>query len=140
MRHNINKGVINKGVTTLIAGSVLSCLAVGIAQAASLQEIKDSGSVRIAVANEIPYGYMDMSGEAKGAGPDVIRHIMNEMGVDDIEWVTTNFSSLIPGLQADRFDIAAAEMAVLPGIDAPPLWHMTLMPFFWAHLICASPS
>ncbi|WP_110654563.1 ectoine/hydroxyectoine ABC transporter substrate-binding protein EhuB [Salinicola halimionae] len=123
MRHNINKDVttqsksvatLGKSVTTLIAGSVLSCLAVGVAQAASLQEIKDSGSVKIAVANEIPYGYMDMSGEAKGAGPDVIRHIMNEMGVDDIEWVTTNFSSLIPGLQANRFDIAAAEMAVLP--------------------------
>ncbi|GHB12480.1 ectoine/hydroxyectoine ABC transporter substrate-binding protein EhuB [Salinicola rhizosphaerae] len=124
MRHNTNKGFINKalvnkalvgkGVSLMIAGSVLSCLTISAAQAASLQEIKDSGSVRIAVANEIPYGYMDMSGEAKGAGPDVIRHIMNEMGVDDIEWVTTNFSSLIPGLQADRFDIAAAEMAVLP--------------------------
>src|SRR5690606_2134329 len=32
----------------------------------------------------------------------------------EIEWVTTNFSSLIPGLKADRFDMVSAEMAILP--------------------------
>ncbi len=82
--------------------------------AASLEEIKQRGQIRIAVANEIPYGYVDLSGEAKGAGPDVARQIMRQLGIDKIEWITTSFSSLIPGLRADHFDMVAAEMAILP--------------------------
>ncbi|MBD8066925.1 ectoine/hydroxyectoine ABC transporter substrate-binding protein EhuB [Devosia sp. PTR5] len=94
-----------------IAAAALASTAVS---AATLEEIKQSGTVRIAVANEIPYGYVDPTGEAKGAGPDVAKAIMDKLGVENIEWVTTNFSSLIPGLQADRFDMVAAEMAILP--------------------------
>src|SRR5690606_28117830 len=71
---------------------------------------------RIAVANEIPYGYMDPSGEAKGAGPDVARAVVESLGIkaENIQWVVTNFSSLIPGLQANRFDLTASEMAIRP--------------------------
>ncbi|MGB6103524.1 MAG: ectoine/hydroxyectoine ABC transporter substrate-binding protein EhuB [Pusillimonas sp.] len=84
------------------------------AGAASLQEIQNRGAVRIAVANEIPYGYMDLDGQAKGVGPDTAKHVMEQLGINKIEWVTTNFGSLIPGLQANRFDMVAAEMAILP--------------------------
>ncbi|NDV86211.1 ectoine/hydroxyectoine ABC transporter substrate-binding protein EhuB [Aurantimonas aggregata] len=101
----------NTLLSTAISATVL---ATGAASAATLEEIREGGTVRIAVANEIPYGFMDMSGEAKGAGPDVARHVFEQMGIEDIEWTSTNFSSLIPGLRADRFDVAAAEMAVLP--------------------------
>lgn len=90
------------------------CAPLATVNAASLEEIKQRGQVRIAVANEIPYGYVDLSGEAKGAGPDVARHIMKQLGIDKIEWITTSFSSLIPGLRADHFDMVAAEMAILP--------------------------
>lgn len=82
--------------------------------AATLKEIQDKGYIRIAVANEIPYGYMTPSNEAKGAGPDVAKLIMAKLGIKEIRWVTTNFGSLIPGLKADRFDMVAAEMAILP--------------------------
>lgn len=86
----------------------------GAANAVTLQELQDRDQVRIAIANEIPYGYIDLDGTAKGVGPDVAKHLMSELGINNIEWVTTNFGSLIPGLQADRFDMVAAEMAVLP--------------------------
>lgn len=98
----------------LLAGAAALGLA-GAAQAASLAEIQESGTIRIAVANEIPYGYVDpVSGETMGAGPDVAKHIVEQLGIENIEWVTTEFSSLIPGLQADRFDMVAAEMAIIP--------------------------
>ncbi len=96
---------------SIVAASAIGCAG---ANAATLEAIKESGTVRIAVANEIPYGYVDPSGEAKGAGPDVAKAVMEKLGVEKIEWITTNFSSLIPGLQADRFDMVAAEMAILP--------------------------
>jgi polar amino acid transport system substrate-binding protein len=103
-----------KTITALAAGVAFVGMA-GIAQAATLEEIKEGGTIRIAVANEIPYGYVDpVSSETLGAGPDVAKHIVEQLGIENIEWVTTNFSSLIPGLQADRFDMVAAEMAVLP--------------------------
>lgn len=87
----------------------------GAAQAASLSEIQDSGTIRIAIANEIPYGFIDpVSGQTNGAGPDVAKYIVEQLGIDNIEWVTTDFSSLIPGLQANRFDMVAAEMAIIP--------------------------
>jgi polar amino acid transport system substrate-binding protein len=104
------------GKTAVMALSAIaaSALASTAVSAATLAEIQEAGSVRIAVANEIPYGYVDPTGEAMGAGPDVAKAIMEKLGVENIEWVTTNFSSLIPGLQADRFDMVAAEMAILP--------------------------
>ncbi|MCG6659029.1 ectoine/hydroxyectoine ABC transporter substrate-binding protein EhuB [Halomonas campisalis] len=83
------------------------------ASAASLDEIRENG-IRIAVANEVPYGYLDSDGEPRGAGPEVALHLMEAIGVDDIEWIVTDFSDLIPGLREGRFDMAAAEMAILP--------------------------
>ena len=100
----------------LIIGLASACV-MGVAMqagAADLKTIQEKGTLRVAVANEIPYGYMDLNGEAKGVGPDVAKHIAKALGIKNIEWTTTNFGSLIPGLQADRFDMVAAEMAVLP--------------------------
>lgn len=105
--------VRNSITAALVAGTALAGLA-GTASAATLEEIQEAGTIRIAVANEIPYGFVDPSGEAKGAGPDIAKLVVEELGIENIEWVTTNFSSLIPGLQADRFDVAAAEMAIQP--------------------------
>jgi len=99
--------------TALVALAATAMTSV-VANAVTLQEIKDRGYIRVAVANEIPYGYMDPSGNAAGAGPDVAKEIIKQLGINDIEWVVTNFSSLIPGLQANRFDMTAAEMAIRP--------------------------
>jgi polar amino acid transport system substrate-binding protein len=98
----------------LVQAAAALLVACGVAQAADLDAVKKKGVIRIAVANEIPYGYMDMSGAAKGAGPEVAKHIADKLGIARIEWVPTSFSALIPGLQADRFDVVAAEMAILP--------------------------
>lgn len=101
--------------STLLCSAATALLTLGLStHAASLEDIQKKGTIRIAVANEIPYGYTDLSGEAKGVGPEVAMHLVKALGIDKIEWQTTNFGSLIPGLQADRFDMVAAEMAILP--------------------------
>ncbi|WP_275287489.1 ectoine/hydroxyectoine ABC transporter substrate-binding protein EhuB [Halomonas elongata] len=89
-------------------------LAAPTAQAASLEELRQQGSIRVAVADEVPYGYLDDDGQGQGAGPEVARHVLDELGIDDIEWVTTSFGDLIAGLEEGRFDMAAAEMAIRP--------------------------
>jgi len=100
-------------IAALFSALLVFSLTWGSAGAASLEELRANG-IRIAIADEEPYGYMDDSGEARGPGPDVARHVLGELGIDDIEWVVTSFGDLIPGLQEERFDMAAAEMAVLP--------------------------
>ncbi len=84
------------------------------AAASTLQQIKKRGYVRIAVANEIPYGYVTSNGEAQGFGPDVAKAVFKRMGIDHIQWVVTEFGSLIPALKANRVDVVAAGQAILP--------------------------
>ncbi|HUZ65373.1 MAG TPA: ectoine/hydroxyectoine ABC transporter substrate-binding protein EhuB [Acetobacteraceae bacterium] len=87
----------------------------GSAQAASaLSAIRKRGFIRAATANEVPYGFMDANGNAAGIGPDVAKHVLATLGIKDVEWVVTPFGSLIPGLEARRFDIVAAEQNILP--------------------------
>jgi polar amino acid transport system substrate-binding protein len=101
---------------TFVAALAVSAIMSASAGAVTLKDIKDRGYIRIAVANEIPYGYVDPNGDAKGAGPDVAKAVVKALGIepDNIQWVVTNFSSLIPGLQANRFDMTASEMAIRP--------------------------
>lgn len=109
-----------KHAATRVAAVTAAVLAVAMASTAAsavtLDEIKERGYIRIAVANEIPYGYVDPNGNPKGAGPDVAIKVVEQLGIaaEDIQWVVTSFSSLIPGLQANRFDMTAAEMAIRP--------------------------
>lgn len=84
------------------------------AQAATLEEIRERGHIRVAVANEEPYGYLDEEGEGRGAGPEVARHLLEQLGIERIEWQVVDFDDLIPGLEEDEFDMAAAEMAIRP--------------------------
>ncbi|QDQ86283.1 ectoine/hydroxyectoine ABC transporter substrate-binding protein EhuB [Alcaligenaceae bacterium SJ-26] len=107
----MNSAKIKRILGSLTVGATLVA---GAAHAADLDQIRERGVIRIAVANEIPYGYIDLDGTAKGAGPDVAAQLAERLGIGRIEWVATGFSSLIPGLQADRFDMVAAEMAILP--------------------------
>ncbi|MBB3188897.1 ectoine/hydroxyectoine ABC transporter substrate-binding protein EhuB [Halomonas cerina] len=83
--------------------------------AAPLEEIQERGVIRIAVANERPYGYLNAEGKALGVGPEVAHHLIDELGIERIEWLATDFDDLIPGLEEGRFDMAAAEMAIRPG-------------------------
>lgn len=101
---------------SLLGAIVAAALPLGssVVLAADLAQIKEAGVIRIAVANEIPYGYVDPLGRAQGVGPDTMAHIVEQLGIDRIEWTTTEFGALIPGIQAGRYDVVAAEMAILP--------------------------
>lgn len=96
-------------LVTLLA-AVLLC-ACGKSDSGS---IKARGYVRIAVANEIPYGYLDNDGKAHGIAPDIARRTLNNMGYHDLHWVVLPFGSLIPALNAGRVDLVAAGQAILP--------------------------
>ncbi len=100
----------------LLTAGAVAALAFGASATAqtTLDDIRERGYIQMATANEVPYGYVNAAGEAEGIAPDVATVVLNNLGITDIQWVVTQFGSLIPGLAADRFDIVAAEQAILP--------------------------
>ncbi|MDN5910172.1 MAG: transporter substrate-binding domain-containing protein, partial [Brevibacterium sp.] len=56
----------------------------------------------------------EKDGELQGASVAMAKAVFKELGVDDVEGVNTEFGSLIPGVNADRFDAISAGMSILP--------------------------
>lgn len=100
-------------ISALLSAAAFIALTIP-SQAVTIDDLKSAGFVRGATANEMPYGYMDASGAAKGIGPDVAAAIFKKLGIDEVDWTVTPFGSLIPGLKAKRFEFVAAEQNILP--------------------------
>ena len=84
------------------------------AAAATLDELRERGSIAIGFANEAPFGFATQDGKATGEAPEIAKVVFRRMGIDRIDAVLTEWASLIPGLRADRFDVIAAGMFVTP--------------------------
>jgi len=78
-----------------------------------LEQIKENGKVVIGFANEKPYAYQE-DDELKGAAVDIAKEVFKELGIDEIEGKLADFSQLIPGLKAGKFDVITAGMAITP--------------------------
>lgn len=79
----------------------------------TLQKAIDAGKITVGFAGEAPYSF-EKDGELQGASVAMAEAVFGELGVDDVEGVNTEFGSLIPGINADRFDAISAGMSILP--------------------------
>ncbi len=79
----------------------------------TLEQIQESGTVTVGIAGEAPYSFME-EGEAQGATIAMHEEIFGAMGVDNVETELVDWNSLIPGLNAGRFDVISAGMSILP--------------------------
>lgn len=100
-------------LTTLLALAALILTGPATAQS-TLDKLRDQGYVRAAFANEVPYGYVDEEGNLTGESPEVAKAIFKRMGVDTVDGVLTEWASLLPGLNAGRWDVVAAGMFITP--------------------------
>lgn len=80
----------------------------------TLERAREQGYIRVGFANEAPYGYATPSGELTGEAPEIVKAVLQKMGIPEVDGVLTEFGSLIPGLNAGRFDIIAAGMFITP--------------------------
>jgi len=80
----------------------------------ALARIKAEGVVRIGFANEAPWSFANADGTIAGADYEFASLIFSRIGVPALEGVITKFGSLIPGLQADRFDVVVAGFYIRP--------------------------
>ncbi|MFC3286211.1 ectoine/hydroxyectoine ABC transporter substrate-binding protein EhuB [Litchfieldella rifensis] len=102
---------------TAITANVLAVAIVAStpALAVTLDELRERGAVRAAFANESPYGYVNEEGVLTGESPEVARVIFNRLGVENLDGILTEWASLLPGLNAGRWDMVAAGMFITPG-------------------------
>lgn len=85
----------------------------GLAQS-TLERAEDQGFIRVGFANEAPYAYATPEGELTGESPEIAKVVLERLGIPEVDGVLTEWGSLIPGLQAGRFDIIAAGMFITP--------------------------
>ncbi|NJP68317.1 ectoine/hydroxyectoine ABC transporter substrate-binding protein EhuB [Streptomyces spiramenti] len=80
-----------------------------------LDRLRSQGVVRLGIASEVPYSYIDKdSGKLTGQAPAIAEEIFGRLGVDSFQPVLTEFGSLIPGLRVGQFDVVAAGMWITP--------------------------
>lgn len=83
-----------------------------IASENTLEKAQRQGFVSVGFANETPYAYATPDGQLTGEAVEVARAVLNNLGIEEMDGVLTEFGSLIPGLQAKRFDIITAGMFI----------------------------
>jgi polar amino acid transport system substrate-binding protein len=80
----------------------------------TLARAKESGTLRIGFANEMPFAYATPAGELTGFDIEVLHSLLADMGVKDFDGGVTNFGGMIPGLVAKRFDLVTSAIYIRP--------------------------
>lgn len=104
-------GLAAVGGGSLLAACQTTNPETGQVEAASggLQQRIDSGEpVRLAIANEPPYTKLESNGNLTGASPDVTKAVLERLGITNVQGVQTDYDSMIPGLNAGRWDVVSA--------------------------------
>ncbi|MFF5987926.1 ectoine/hydroxyectoine ABC transporter substrate-binding protein EhuB [Prauserella flavalba] len=97
-----------------IGGPTLLSACAGTGDGDTLQSARDSGMIRIGIANEQPYGFADASGKVTGEAPEVARAVFNAMGIRNVQNSVVTFDQLIPALNARQYDVVSAGMFITP--------------------------
>ncbi|MES0033567.1 transporter substrate-binding domain-containing protein [Mesorhizobium sp. M0040] len=69
--------------------------------------------VRIGFSNVPVYGFLDQKGQPKGFANVIALDVLKRMGDTNVETTVTDWGGLIPGLQANRYDLITGGMYIL---------------------------
>lgn len=110
MRRTFLRGIFALGAAALALGT-----AAGSVSAQSLlDKIKNGETIRIGFSNEVPWAYPGDNNQPLGFVNAMAIDVLEKLGTTKIEPIVTEWGSLIPGLQAGRFDIVTGGMYILP--------------------------
>jgi polar amino acid transport system substrate-binding protein len=96
-----------------VPGLLTACSKTDTGEGSSLEQLRKQGYVRVAYANEAPYGYEE-DGQLKGEAPTLHREIFKALGIGELRPTFSEWDGLIPGLQAGKYDVISAGMAIVP--------------------------
>ena len=108
MRHSKPKLLTLVGAAALAITASLPAAAQGL-----LEKAKAGEPIRIGFANEVPWAYPGEANKPLGFVNAHALGVLEQMGITNIEPVVTEWGGLIPGLQANRFDIITGGMYIL---------------------------
>lgn len=95
---------------------VLLTLAVGISEGFAgelMDRLKAGEPIRIGFANEVPWAYPGENNAPLGFANVHAVGVLKAMGAKEIQPVVTEWGGLIPGLNANRFDVITGGMYIL---------------------------
>ena len=101
-------------LSALLSASALGLLVALPVQADTLDDLKEQGFARIAIANEPPFTAVAADGSVSGAAPDVAREVFKRLGVPEVVASISEYGAMIPGLQARRHDAITAGLFMKP--------------------------
>lgn len=79
-----------------------------------LQSVKASGVLKIGLEGTYPpFGYRDSAGKLDGFDVAVAKAVATRMGLKPV-FVTTEWSGIIAGLQAGKFDVIVNQVSITP--------------------------
>ena len=103
-----------RGLLSALAIAAVLTAGAGPAAADSITDRIAAGEpIRIGFANEVPWAYPGDNNEPLGFANAHAVGVLESMGYTNIEPVVTEWGGLIPGLQANRFDIITGGMYIL---------------------------
>lgn len=109
-------GIATAAIGTLTLGLLAGCASGGGGDTEgmnTLEKAQEEGTITLAVASEQPYSWVE-DGEATGATIAMHEEIFSNLGIDNLEIEEVDWNSLIPGLNAGRWDVVSAGMSILP--------------------------
>ena len=108
-RRSLLAGLAALGAAATVGGAA-GCARVD--EGDTLARLRSQGVVRLGIAGEVPFGYIDTDGRFTGEAPELAKVIFKRLGVDRVQPVATEFGSLIPGLNSQQFDVVSAGMYI----------------------------
>ncbi|MER8656200.1 MULTISPECIES: ectoine/hydroxyectoine ABC transporter substrate-binding protein EhuB [unclassified Mesorhizobium] len=101
------------GAALLVAG-IAGLAGSFAAHAGPLEDrVKAGEPIRIGFTNGPIYAFLDDKGQPKGFVNTIALDVLKSMGITKIDPVPTEWSGMIPGLQAGRYDIITGGMYIL---------------------------
>jgi polar amino acid transport system substrate-binding protein len=78
------------------------------ASGGTLAALQKAGTVKVGFADFAPYSFQDSNGNATGSEFQVLKVILQKMGISNIQPISVDVAGLIPGLQAHRYDMVVS--------------------------------
>lgn len=101
------------GFTTACSGEQGGGSGGGGGKGDTLAKLKKDGEITVGIADERPYSWTE-NGKPTGATIEMHKKIFSKMGIDKVKVEEVDWNSLIPGLNAGRFDAISAGMSITP--------------------------
>jgi polar amino acid transport system substrate-binding protein len=99
-------------MSTVVAGLVAAAVWAAGRPESTLERIRRTGVARVAYSQEAPFAYRAADGRVTGESAEIGRTILGELGIRRVEWVLTEFGTLLPALAAGHVDLIATGMFI----------------------------